>query len=298
MQEISKIIVRFSLSKKITITNLKQISSSLENQNLKFKKIIDKQQEFEKVLEENFPIVISKIQDLATKYSIQHVTDVNKIPLGDIISELDLENLFKSMNDEDFVNELEITINTNDKELGLISANRKVLLICNLLSFRTKQAIIPTFRGYYINNVDNSSHVLGSATFKVVDDIELKISPNEFSNMEESNLSDTYEHYKRGLFALDENNDPITAIREFYLIIENNITKFQTTGLLKYKFLRDALSHATPLYENTINKLKKEFGENEFDFVQNRFDYLSGKNPKKLFFHSRILKDKIYEIIN
>ena len=96
MADISKIIVRFSLSKNITITNLKQISSSLENQNLKFKKMIDELQEFQKTLVENFPLLISKFEELAKRHGVEELKDINRIPIEEIINKLVTESLFES----------------------------------------------------------------------------------------------------------------------------------------------------------------------------------------------------------
>ena len=91
---------------------------------------------------EKFPLLLSKIEDLAEIYGVHELNDVIRIPLGDIINEFVTENFSESCDDEEFVNELEITIDTPDKELVLISTNRKALLICNLLSYKTKQSII------------------------------------------------------------------------------------------------------------------------------------------------------------
>lgn len=299
IREIAKVTVRFSLSQKFTITNLKKLSKSLKNQNIEFKKFVNQDDEFHNIIYNSYPFLEKKLSEYSQQYNIQEVSDLNKLPMGDILNEIFEPSMSVINENEDYVNELEITIHSNNKQIALFLASRKAQLICNKLSFKSKTAIIPTLRGYLIMYDNNTNNVTGINEFKIVDDIKIKLTQNELSKIEDNILNDSYEHYSRGILALDQNNDPITAIREFYQIIENNKNQFEKTGfVIKYKPLRDTLSHGTTIKEKTITNLEKEF-DNQFDFTdRGTFDYASTKNIFNLFYHSKILKDKIYEILS
>jgi hypothetical protein len=301
-KEITKVTVRFALSSEIIITNLEQISTVLQNQNIHFRKFVNEYEKIQTLISNNLPFFVEIFKKLSVdseKYNIQEISDLNKIPIGDILNEISDPQISVINENEDYVNELEITINTNEKQIALFLAIRKAQLICNKLSFKTKTAIIPKLRGYLITYNDNTSNVAGIHDFKIVDYTKIQLTRNELSNIEDNILNDSYEHYSRAILALDQNNDPVTAIREFYQIIENNKNNFEKTGfVIKYKPLRDTLSHGTTTWKETRDSLEKEF-DNQFEFTERgTFDYTSRKNISNLLYHSQILKDKIHDILS
>jgi hypothetical protein len=301
-KEITKVTARFSLSSEIIITNLEKISMSFQDQNIHFRKYVNEYEKIQTILSNNLPFfveIIKKISEYSEKHNIEDSSDLNKIPIWDILKEIPDPQISVINENEEYVNELEITINSNDDQIALFLATRKAQLICNKLSFRSKTAIIPKLRGYLITYNDNTSNVLGTHGFRVVDDIKIQLTKNELSNIESNTLNDSYEHYSRGILALDQNNDPVTAIRDFYQIIEKNKNKFEKTGLgIKYKPLRDTLSHGTTIRKETQKSLKKEFG-NQFEFTdRGTFDYALAKNISNLFYHSKILKEKVFQILS
>jgi hypothetical protein len=298
-KEITKVTVRFSLSQKIIITNLEKLSKSFQNQNIEFKKFIDPNEEFHNTIYNSYPFVEEKLSEYSQQYNIQEINDLNKLPMGDMLNEIFEPSMSVINENEDYVNELEITIHSNDKQIALFLATKKAQLICNKLSFKSKTAIIPKLRGYLITYDNNTNNVAGINEFRIVDNIKIKLTENELSKIEDNILNDSYEHYSRGILALDENNDPVTAIREFYQIIENNKNKFEKTDfVIKYKSLRDTLSHGSKTWKETRDNLEKEFNK-QFEFTERgTFDYASKKNISNLLYHSQILKDKIHEILS
>jgi hypothetical protein len=73
-------------------------------------------------------------------------------------------------------------------------------------------------------------------------------------------------------------------IREFYLVIEEEVEAKRLPQGEKYKFLRHAVSHAGVLRNNTIKGLThpKYFPQGYFDLPNNRFDHYSSKNRKNV----------------
>jgi len=116
--------------------------------------------------------------------------------------------------------------------------------------------------------------------FRAIGDVLLKveIDKNALSKLEsdpifKQQLARTYRALKS---LLSEN--PEGAIKELY----TGLKEIFPSHLKKYMFLRHCLSH-DELWDETIENIKKEFGDDYFEFTADKqFDYNSSKNQKNL----------------
>lgn len=74
--------------------------------------------------------------------------------------------------------------------------------------------------------------------------------------------------------------DNAAVIRELYQILEDD--NLFPPHLIKYKYLRHALSHGSGLETNTLNNIERNFGKDYFVFTNGRFDYTSHINIRNL----------------
>jgi hypothetical protein len=78
-------------------------------------------------------------------------------------------------------------------------------------------------------------------------------------------------------------NYQIVICQNVYNINNSKIPKH----LLKYKYLRHALSHGDPIKTETKNNIDKYFGPTYFVFKNGRFDYDSSTNIQNLSIQAR-----------
>ena len=205
-------------------------------------------------------------------------------------SYLDTEDI----DNKKLVNEIEIIIESHNKDQALFIANRKAQLICNFLSYKSNQPIIPTYTDHYRQCPDNSHGVEAKRKFEVRSYPEIDVT-DEINSIDNNPLNDDYSHYYRAIVAMYEHSDPITAIKEFYQIIEHY--KKELKDLQKYYWLRNFLSHGGDMFPRTFEELSINF-PNEFDFNDRKFDYSSLRNYKALRGHSEALKECLSKFLN
>ncbi|MDN5847404.1 MAG: hypothetical protein L0H53_14155, partial [Candidatus Nitrosocosmicus sp.] len=203
-------------------------------------------------------------------------------------------NLIEKINQttDNKVDELEITVKTKDRLEAITDASRKAHLICNYLSYKYKDSIVPTYSGstLYKNNMPCGTEATKFFTVFTLTKITIT---NEIDTIDTNPHNYDYSYYNRALRAA-KNLDFSGAIRDFYQIIENNVNELQ--HLNKYSSLRDLLSHSKITYQTTKDKLKTDFPE--IKTVNDRFDYSSSENFRYLRLHCDYLRYEIFNFLN
>jgi hypothetical protein len=108
----------------------------------------------------------------------------------------------------------------------------------------------------------------------------LKLDKNEINGIENDPRHSIYLHFSRGLIALLSYKDNAAVIRELYQILEDDNSL--PSHLIKYRYLRHAVSHGSELQQNTLDNIEKDFGKGYFVFNNDRFDYSSYVNIRNL----------------
>ena len=120
-KEITKVTARFSLSSEIIITNLEKISTSFQDQSIHFRKYVNEYEKIQTIISNNLPFfveIIKKISEYSEKHNIEESSDLNKIPIWEILKEIPDPQISVINENEIYVNELEITINSNDDQIA------------------------------------------------------------------------------------------------------------------------------------------------------------------------------------
>jgi hypothetical protein len=169
---------------------------------------------------------------------------------------------------------------------------RRARLLCNLISFKCKKGVIPTYRGILITYKGGRTSTRGELQFKVWHDNDLELNANEINNIENDPNHSLYQHFSRSFIALLLYDDHATLIKELYQILEDDDTFPE--GLIKY--LRHAVSHGDPLTLKTIRHIKEGFGPNYFVFKDQRFDYDSPINIRNLRIEAWKFMDEMLKI--
>jgi hypothetical protein len=164
-------------------------------------------------------------------------------------------------------------------EEAISSASEKAGALCNYISFKCKIETSPKFGGYFIRYKNGTTSVQGSGKFIVWNSEDLELDAKEIESVDYDKNIQMYQHFSRSFSAL-LSNDHFTVIKELHQIIENDPNR--PSYLLKYKFLRHALSHGDPLTNNTLKKIENNFGKGYFVFVNGRFDRNSSANMHNL----------------
>jgi hypothetical protein len=202
-------------------------------------------------------------------------------------------NLIKGINKNagNKVDELEIIVKNKDRQEAILEASNKAYLVCNFLSYKCKDSISPTYSGStaYHNNVPCGTEA--TKFFTISNSTKIKIS-NEINTIDTNPQNHDYSYYCRGLTA-EKNLDFAGAIRDYYQIIENNEQELQ--HLVKYRSLRDLLSHTQISRPNTIRKIKSEFPQIKTN--ANRFDFSSIDNLRFLRLTCNHLKEEIFQFL-
>lgn len=179
----------------------------------------------------------------------------------------------------DYLSGINVITSSLSPEEAISNASEKAGALCNYISFKCKLEVIPKFSGYLTTYKDGTTSVQGSGKFIVWNSEDLELDAQEIRSIDYDNNIQMYQHFSRGFSAL-LSNDHFTVIRELHQIIENDPNK--PSHLLKYKYLRHALSHGDSLSSNTLKKIENDFGKGYFIFVNGRFDRNSSTNMQNL----------------
>lgn len=117
-------------------------------------------------------------------------------------------------------------------------------------------------------------------SYSIRNNADLGIQERHLTNLLEGKNPEINQQMKYVNKAMNsiKSRDPASAIKDLYLACNQN----PQGNLVKYKSLRNALSHE-PVFSNDINNIQRDFGNDYFDFTpEGRFDYASTKNQEHL----------------
>jgi hypothetical protein len=188
----------------------------------------------------------------------------------------------------------EITVPSRSQKKARNSAVTQAYRLKDILALLSKQYIDCSLTGEAIIRPDGSRKLLTQTTIRShrrgtakATNLGRRKFPSLITglNLQPSlqNLVEGFKNANNGLEAY-ENERYELMIREFYLVIEEEVDAKRFPKGDKYKFLRHAVSHAGVLNNSTINGLSdpKYFPKGYFDLPNNRFDHYSSKNQKNV----------------
>jgi hypothetical protein len=216
-----------------------------------------------------------KIETIEVRFSLS-----KEVPIQSIDSVSNIEFRLNQKNGRNHLSEIVIKMQIDNLNLAISEAITKVERLCNFISFKCRQGIIPTYRGFLVRYGDGTTSVAGEADLTVWRDNDLKLSKKEISRIEYDHKHSIYLHFSRGRIALLSYKDNAAVIRELYQILEDD-NSFPP-HLIKYRYLRHAVSHGSELEQNTLNNIERNFGKDYFVFTNRRFDYTSHINIRNL----------------
>lgn len=161
-------------------------------------------------------------------------------------------------------------------------ANKKAQIFTDLLSTTSGTASIPRLDGTRVEKPTGGHTVSKTFTisYNIRNNADINIPIQRLEDIlenKDSELSQQMKYVNRSTDAI-KNRDPASAIKDLFLACNQN----PQGTLVKYKSLRNALSH-DPVYQQDIQNIKRDFGEDYFEFTsEDRFDYSSDKNMKNL----------------
>jgi hypothetical protein len=196
----------------------------------------------------------------------------------------DVDNLKFRLTEKEGKNclsEIIMVVSANNINEAVSKAMNKVRPLCNLISFKCKQGVVPAYVGASIMYKDGTSSARGERSLMVWDNEDLELEAREINNIENDPKNLMYARFSRSFIALLSYHDHATVIKELYQILEDD-NRATSPNLVKYRHLRNALSHGNPLTPKTLQSIENEFGKNYFVFKDGRFDYGSLVNTENL----------------
>ena len=162
------------------------------------------------------------------------------------------------------------------------TASKKAQIFTDLLSVTSGTASIPRQDGTRVEKLSGGHRVSQTFTFSynIRNNADLNIPEkrlNEILENKDTELSQQLKYVNRAIDAI-KNRDPASAIKDLFLACNQN----PQGTLVKYKSLRNALSH-DPVFKQDIQNIQRDFGPNYFEFTsEDRFDHGSNKNMVNL----------------
>jgi hypothetical protein len=194
-----------------------------------------------------------------------------------------------------YVTGFSILMENLSRDVAKYGAMQKATVLSNVISVRYGRYTHAHLIGY--NRILKSGKQRVSREFRIrskrIRKLDFSLKNEEISSlMDNVELNQLYEHASRGIKA-DDDEDPVTMIREFYQVIEKKNVNDMATNLRKFKWLRDTLSHNPKFTDRAIKNLKIYFRNNYFVFTPSgHFDYTSPKNIERLKSQARSLMKK------
>jgi hypothetical protein len=178
-----------------------------------------------------------------------------KVKIGGTVTNSENIELILDSNESRYLTGFRITVNNTDDET-MDQAMEQAKRLTDYLSFVTNTVVRhkrPIIRKKKNGKTETTKPFTADAILAAEFDLDVrKLAPLLGSD---SKLNQCLAHYQDGLKSLLDNDFP-QSIKDFFLIIEN-------TGIpeeVRYKSLRDAVSHNMLEHKNTLEALKNEFG--------------------------------------
>lgn len=172
-----------------------------------------------------------------------------------------------------------------DQYVGQLEAFKIAERITDVLTIKSGLYTESKFQGYSSPVHDGLRTIHKGITLDVVISGKIEIKNEDIEKLfqlEDGSELDMLIFHLTTVIRAQEKRDPITMIRQLYLIFENDLKGYHSSHKnKKFYHLRHILSHKKPRKMN-IEGIKS-LGENYFDFTDDgRFDYRSEKNIRNL----------------
>jgi hypothetical protein len=182
----------------------------------------------------------------------------------------------------DWVTGFVIFIANTNKEHATVLAKNKAKNIAIIISLKVGNPILAEHTGesYKLPGQEPERWRLGKiwrSKYNIFENLDLDITRGNIAGIINQNrsLNERIYHAYLGLRAYQEELYEAVII-QFYQAIE----KVLPDTAIKYKPVRDVLSHPEIQYEETIKQLKLNFPSDDFDTRAGSFDYNSPKNDQ------------------
>lgn len=189
--------------------------------------------------------------------------------IGGIVTSSDNIELVLNPKDNHYLMGFRITAN-DTSEATIDQLMEKANRLTDYIGFKTN-TVVHHKRPRIIKKKNGKTETTKGFTSDalIVKDIELDINKLSSLLSSDSIRNQHLAHYREGLESLLDNNFS-EAIKDFFLIIENA----KIPEEIRYKCLRDAVSHNKLDNQKTLDDLRKEFGIN-----LKKGEYLNINNP-------------------
>lgn len=196
------------------------------------------------------------------------VSDDIRINLGlyfELTESVSISGIKKNSNDIELIFEEErpdmlkafrINVKNFQDNKEIINALQYASRFTNLITLKTGMFVFHKRPRKIVNGKITSEAVGFSVSAVLTKLVNLDMTDNDLASLLNTNSRENQQlaHFANGQKAL-EDDDFVNAIKEFYQVLE-----YENLLEIKYKSLRDGLSHAELTIVKTINELGDEFG--------------------------------------
>jgi hypothetical protein len=147
----------------------------------------------------------TEIDNIEVRFSLSP-----EVPTVRIDNVHDLRYTFTKKEGKDYSSEIVLVVPTKNIDEAVSKATKKVRLLCNLISFKCKKGVVPTYAGTLIKYTDGHTSVSSERTLKVWSDNDLELDANEINNIENDPKHSMYHHFAQSFIALLSYNDHAT----------------------------------------------------------------------------------------